>query len=115
MLKALRKRAMRAYAIFFVAGGALCIALKKLFNDKFAEDESVEQQALKQQQEQQHQLQPRLVGYSLGNEQSSTPSGRDGSDLEREYREFQEFKSFQEQKRLREQQQAVGVSSSKAP
>jgi hypothetical protein len=108
MLQALRKRSMRTGAIFFVASGAMFVAWKKLLNDKFADDETDVQQELKNQQQQQ-------LGSSSDNQQLSTASSLDVSEMERELREFQEFKRFQEQKRLHEQQQAAGNSVSKAP
>jgi hypothetical protein len=108
MLKALRKRAMRTGAIFFVASGAMFLAWKKLLNDQFADDETDVQQELKNQQQQR-------LGNSSDNLQLSTATSLDVSELERELIEFQEFKRFQEQKRLHEQQQAAGNSASKAP
>ena len=109
MLQALRKRAMRTGAIFFVASGAMFLAWKKLLNDQFAEDETDVQQEMKNQQQQQR------LGNSSDNLQLSTATSLDVSELERELTEFQEFKRFQEQKRLHEQQQAAGNSASKAP
>ena len=108
MLQALRKRAMRTGAIFFVASGAMFLAWKKLLNDQFADDETDVQQELKNQQQQR-------LGSSSDNQQLSTASSLDVSEMERELREFQEFKRFQEQKRLHEQQQAAGTSAAKAP
>jgi hypothetical protein len=108
MLKALRKRAMRTGAIFFVASGAMFLAWKKLLNDQFADDETDVQQELNNQQQQR-------LGNSSDNLQLSTATSLDVSELERELIEFQEFKRFQEQKRLHEQQQAAGNSASKAP
>ena len=109
MLKSLRKRSIRAGLIFFVSGGALAIALKKMFNDQFIEDAASAQQK-QQQQQQQQQSGPAVTAW-----QSSAPVGRDAAEEEREYREFQEFKRFKEQKLLREQQQAAGAAATKTP
>ncbi len=114
MLKKLRRRTIRVYLIFLVGFGTMFI-VKKMFKDKSAEDDAVEQEDLIQQQEQMHQLLSQLAEYFLGNQQPSTPPGPDGSELERECREFQEVEQFQEQKRLHELQQVEGVSASKAP
>ena len=107
MLKSLRKRSIRAGLIFFVSGGALAIALKKMFNDQFIEDAASAQQ---KQQQQQQQSGPAVTAW-----QFSAPVGRDAAEEEREYREFQEFKRFKEQKLLREQQQAAGAAATKTP
>jgi hypothetical protein len=106
MLKSLRKRSIRAGLIFFVSGGALAIALKKMFNDQFIEDAASAQQK----QQQQQQSGPAVTAW-----QSSAPVGRDAAEEEKEYREFQEFKRFKEQKLLREQQQAAGAAATKTP
>jgi hypothetical protein len=115
MLQALRKRAFRSFSIFFVASAALAVAMKKMFKDQFAEEDkeaSEHQTRLEQQQQQQQRS-----GHSSDNHQSIT-SGRHESQSEKahkEFEEYQEFKRFQEEKRLRNQQQASGVSESKAP
>jgi len=110
MLKSLRKRSIRAGLIFFVSGGALAIALKKMFNDQFIEDAASAQQKQQRQQQQQQQSGPAVTAW-----QASAPVGRDAAEEEREYREFQEFKRFKEQKLLREQQQAAGAAATKTP
>lgn len=115
MLQALRKRAFRSFSIFFVASAALAVAMKKMFKDQFAVEgkEASERQTQLEQQQQQQQR----SGHSSDNHQSIA-SGRHESQSEKahkEFEEYQEFKRFQEEKRLRNQQQASGVSESKAP
>ena len=99
MLKSLRKRSIRAGVIFFVAGGALAVALKKMFKDQYIED------AASGQQQQQQQQQQQKSGHAADTWQSRAPASGNAAQEEQEYREFQEFKRFKEQKRLREQSQ----------
>jgi hypothetical protein len=118
MLKAPRKPAIRSVSLFFIAGGsmiAMFLASQKLFND--AQDQAAELQDLKrrQEQQQQQQQQQQQLWHSTGNQQISSSAAHHESELERDLREFQEFKRFQAQKRTHEQQQAAGVSESKAP
>jgi len=103
MLKSLRKRSIRAGVIFFVAGGALAVALKKMFKDQYIEDAASGQQQQQQQQRQQQQQQK--SGHAADTWQSRAPASGNAAQEEQEYREFQEFKRFKEQKRLREQSQ----------
>jgi hypothetical protein len=97
MLKSLRKRAIRAYVVLFVASGAMVIALKKMFKDQFAEDSA--------------SAVPAAAAAGPKVSDSKLSSARIAEE-EKEYVEFQEFKRFQEQKRQREQQAASAPKES---
>jgi hypothetical protein len=99
---------MRSFSIFFVSSAALAVAMKKMFKDQFAEEDKEASERQTQVEQQQHSSENSQPITSARHESQSE---KDRKEIE----EYQEFKRFQEAKHLHNQQQASGVSVSKAP